>query len=103
MHSLSPEAKTHRNSARRNVKPVVFICHAPQAQRVSVIGEFNQWNPGRHVMKRQSDGAWRIEIPLSHGYHQYAFVVDGQRLLDPRGYGVARDAQNEPVSLIAVS
>ena len=103
MHSFSSETKLHRYSAKRTVKPVIFICQVQKAQHVSVIGDFNDWDPAAHPMQRQLDGAWRCEIPLSHGHHHYVFVVDGKRQLDPRAQGIARDHHNEKVSLIAVS
>ena len=49
------------------------------------------------------DGNWRGEVPLHHGHHLYAFVVDGKLTLDPRAQGISRNEKNERVSLIAVS
>jgi len=54
-------------------------------------------------MKRMPDGAWRIDLPLTHGHHHYLFVIDGKLRLDPRAQGVARNERNEKVSLVAVS
>jgi len=54
-------------------------------------------------MKRQPDGGWHLQIPLNHGHHHYLFLVDGKPMLDPRAQGVARNEQNEKVSLLAVS
>jgi hypothetical protein len=54
-------------------------------------------------MKRQADGSWTARVELHHGYHQYLFVVDGEPMLDPNAHGIARNAKNEQVSLIAVS
>jgi hypothetical protein len=42
-------------------------------------------------------------IPVHHGHHRYVFLVDGKPMLDPRAQGIARNDQNERVSLIAVS
>lgn len=67
------------------------------------MGDFNDWHPTAHPMKRQPDGAWRLEIPLNHGPHHYLFMVDGKPTLDPRAQGIARDHKGEKVSLIAVS
>src|SRR2546427_621975 len=105
MHSFDPYhlATPKRYSAKNIIKPVVFICRASQAKQVCLMGDFNDWHPSAHPMKRQPDGAWRLEIALSHGHHHYLFVVDGRPMLDPRAQGVARNIQNEKVSLIAVS
>lgn len=93
----------HRYSAKRIAKPVNFVCYAPGAKQVSVIGDFNGWDTTANPMKRQPDGAWMTQIQLSHGHHQYLFYVDGQAQLDPRAQGVARTQQGERVSLIAIS
>jgi 1,4-alpha-glucan branching enzyme len=93
----------HRYSAKRMAKPVNFVCSAPGATQVSVVGDFNEWEPRAHPMRRQPDGAWMAEVQLSHGHHHYLFSVDGQKHLDPRAQGIARNAEGERVSLIAVS
>jgi 1,4-alpha-glucan branching enzyme len=85
------------------VKPVNFVCVAPGATHVALVGDFNAWDPGVHPMKRQPDGAWLLQVPLHHGHHQYAFVVDGKVALDARAHGVARNHKGEKVSLLAIS
>lgn len=57
---------------------VQFRLDAPQAQSVTLAGDFSNWSPA-HAMKRSEDGVWTIVVPLSPGVHEYAFVVDGQR------------------------
>lgn len=90
-------------SAHRNVRALNFVCNAPQAQRVSVVGDFNGWNPAANVMQKTQDGAWAARIELRHGHHRYAFLADGQLTLDPMAMGITRDDQGQRVSLIAVS
>ena len=84
-------------------KPVNFFCVAPEAQSVTLVGDFNDWRSNAHVMERQTDGSWHLQVPLNHGHHHYAFLVDGKPVLDPRAMGIARNEKNERVSLIAVS
>ena len=84
-------------------KPVNFFCVAPEAQSVTLVGDFNDWRPNAHAMERQTDGSWHLQVPLNHGHHHYAFLVDGKPVLDPRAMGIARNEKNERVSLIAVS
>ncbi|MBI4661918.1 MAG: isoamylase early set domain-containing protein [Verrucomicrobia bacterium] len=92
-----------RYSAKNFAIPVNFVCYAPEAKHVSVVGDFNDWQVEAHPMKRQLDGAWMIQIALSHGHHRYLFLVDGKVRLDPRAQGVGRNERSERVSLIAVS
>ncbi len=89
--------------ANRNLRAVNFICNSPQAQSVSVVGDFNQWNPRANLLKQTPDGAWLLQVELRHGHHRYAFLVDGHLTLDPRAQGVTRDDQGQRVSLMAVS
>lgn len=46
------------------VKGVRFAVWAPNAVRVSVVGDFNQWDGRRHVMRFHSgNGIWELFIP----------------------------------------
>jgi 1,4-alpha-glucan branching enzyme len=90
-------------SARRNLHHVNFFCVAPNAQHVTLVGDFNDWHPAATPLCRMSDGRWMASLELSHGYHQYLFLVDGRPVLDPKASGVARNNHNERVSLLAVS
>ena len=92
-----------RYSARNMAKPVNFSLYAPHAKEVAVVGDFNHWQAQANPMVRQPDGAWHIQIDLHHGHHHYMFVVDGVQTLDNRAQGIARNARNERVSMIAVS
>jgi 1,4-alpha-glucan branching enzyme len=93
----------HRYSAKRTSRAVNFICSAPGAKQVSVIGDFNDWKPGVTLMRRQPDGAWMVQVNLTHGHHRYLFSVDGQPQLDPRAQGIAQTEGGQRVSLLAIS
>jgi 1,4-alpha-glucan branching enzyme len=58
---------------------VHFAVWAPNAQRVSVVGDFNDWDGKRHLMRRRGDvGVWEIFIPdLAAGRH-YKFEIIGR-------------------------
>ncbi|MBI4326490.1 MAG: isoamylase early set domain-containing protein [Chloroflexi bacterium] len=100
---LKPYSSLKRYSARNMAKPINFICMAPDTKLVFLMGDFNDWDPASHPMKRQPDGAWLIQIPLNHGHHHYQFLVDGKPTLDPQAHGIARDHMDEKISLLAVS
>ena len=82
---------------------VDFFCRAPEAQSVSLIGDFNGWDPAANPMNRMPDGGWMVRLELSHGHHQYQFLVDGKPTLDPNAMGKVHNERNETVSLIAIS
>ncbi len=87
----------------KNLRAMNFICHAPEATAVCLVGDFNEWNAWAHPLKKMPDGGWLITVELKHGHHRYAFLVDGVLTLDPRAQGITRSDKGERVSLIPVS
>lgn len=85
------------------LRAVNFICRAPEARAVSLVGDFNGWNPAAHPMKQGPDRSWTVQVEIKRGHHRYAFHVDGVLTLDPNAMGVTRNDQNERVSLMSVS
>lgn len=100
LYSTAPDG---RYSAKKMRKPINFFCPAPAAKTVSVIGDFNAWDPQAHPMRLGPDGSWHLQVPLHHGHHAYVFWVDGVAQLDPRATGVLRDPRFGKVSLVSVS
>jgi hypothetical protein len=65
--------------------PVVFNLRIPDAQAVAVVGTFNGWKPRGYEMQfNQEKKIWSLTVRLPEGRYEYAFLVDGQRVLpDP--------------------
>jgi 1,4-alpha-glucan branching enzyme len=82
-------------------RAVRFFCAAPKAKAVALVGDFNHWHP--FPMTPSVDGWWQAQVELTHGHHQYRFLVDGEPMLDPHATGIVRDENNERASLVAVS
>jgi len=61
------------------VKGTTFALWAPNAQRVSVVGDFNRWDGRCHPMRKRIEaGMWELFIPeVTIGDH-YKFEVIGQ-------------------------
>jgi hypothetical protein len=63
---------------------VRFALVAPSAGNVSVVGDFNGWNPTSLPLRRSGDGrTWEVVVPLPPGRYAYAFMVDGRISRDP--------------------
>jgi 1,4-alpha-glucan branching enzyme len=64
---------------------VHFALWAPNARRVSVVGDFNDWDGRRHLMRRRLDvGVWEIFIPDIADHRAYKFeIIGAQGLLQP--------------------
>jgi 1,4-alpha-glucan branching enzyme len=63
------------------VQGVHFAIWAPNARRVSVVGDFNDWNGLRHPMRKRLDiGVWEIFIPdigIGRAYKYEIVGADG--------------------------
>ena len=75
------EAYRVLGSHLRTIKGIAgtsFAVWAPNAQRVSVVGDFNGWDGRRHMMRRLGgSGVWEIFIPgVAEGNH-YKFELRG--------------------------
>jgi hypothetical protein len=66
--------------------PQQFVLEHRSAHRVSVVGDFNNWNPAATPMTRSADsGLWSAILPLVLGRHLYGYMVDDSLfVLDPR-------------------
>ena len=69
-----------------------FVIVAPQAGKVSLVGDFNDWDVAKTPMIRSGNsGLWTVAVPLSVGRHLYAFVVDGTTWLQDPSAPIAPD------------
>ena len=70
----------------------VFRVWAPNARTVSVVGDFNHWDRGRHPMNKISDGGiWELFVPGIKQYDNYKYSIESPDGLiklkaDPYGY-----------------
>jgi len=74
----------YSNQAESHI-PVVFNLSIPEAQAVAVVGTFNGWQPRGYEMQfNREKKIWSLTVRLPEGRYEYAFLVDGQRVLpDP--------------------
>jgi len=64
--------------AHEGAEGVHFAVWAPNAQRVSVVGDFNNWDGRLHQMRRRRDvGVWEIFIPDIADHRAYKFEIIG--------------------------
>jgi hypothetical protein len=83
--------------------PVQFVFVAENARQVSVVGDFNDWDPRANMLTRTPGGMWSVVIPLEPGRFTYSFVVDGEVWHgDPAAPVAARDF-GRPSSVLLVA
>lgn len=74
------------------VQGVNFAVWAPNAQRVSVIGEFNGWDTRMHTMGLRTGGIWEIFIPNLPVQTAYKYSIKSRHMgyevdkSDPYGF-----------------
>jgi 1,4-alpha-glucan branching enzyme len=76
-------AKTHSKQNNKQ-RSWTFSLEAPEAKEVFLMGDFNDWKPGKHPMQKDENGIWKKQVMLSPGNYEYKFLVDGQWKEDPR-------------------
>jgi len=97
---MTAVADSHASPA---LLPVRFSVVAPQAGRVSIVGDFNHWNPTTLPMRRSADGqTWEVEIKVPVGRYSYAFLIDGAFAPDPAAPRGSGDDFGRPNSVLMV-
>ena len=84
--------------------PVVFTLKVPGASSVAVIGTFNEWNAKGFEMKGDKErGVWSITLSLPQGRHEYAFLVDGNKVIsDPQAVFYEEDGFGSQNSVLVL-
>nr|EIQ9634068.1 1,4-alpha-glucan branching enzyme [Escherichia coli] len=87
-----------------DISGVSFAVWAPNAHRVSVVGEFNFWDGRRHPMRiRQESGIWELFIPGVHAGQLYKFELidaNGKTVLKADPYAFEAQMRPDTASLI---
>jgi 1,4-alpha-glucan branching enzyme len=58
-----------------SVAGVAFAVWAPNARRVSVVGDFNLWDGRRHAMRVRGNGYWEIFVPGARPGDKYKYEI----------------------------
>jgi len=57
-------------------KKTNFKLKLPEANSVSLVGDFNEWHADATPMKKDKNGVWKAELKLDAGEHQFRYFVD---------------------------
>ncbi len=94
LKSPKPDTSPHRK--------ILFQYRNSRPFQVELIGDFNDWQPGKHVMARGMDHMWRVTVPLAPGRFGYQFVVDGKPIRDPANRRFQKDPRRGLISIVEV-
>lgn len=92
-------------AARSDTVYVVrFVFVAPSAQKVAIVGDFNNWNRSTTALTPTGEaGLWTAAVTLPPGRHEYAFIVDGTRwTADPLAAVTIQDDFGTASSILTV-
>jgi hypothetical protein len=83
-----------------------FLANYPQAGRVCVAGDFNNWSadatPLNRISQLENSGAWEATVPVETGRYRYRYVVDGSWQHDPNNTYVESNPYGELNSVVEV-
>ena len=72
---MSNEPKIKGMGAILHSGGVAFRVWAPNAQKVSVVGTFNEFDGGKDTMLSEEDGYWYVNVAEAHAGDQYRFLL----------------------------
>jgi len=100
----APDRVITTGGASQQTVLVRFELQAPDAERVALVGSFNDWNATAiRLTKTSATGVWTVTVPLVPGEHQYLFVLDEERWIpDPTAHALVDDGFGQKNSVIAV-
>ncbi len=81
-----------------------FVYNGAPSSSVSLVGDFNRWDPYLMPMMESPvhPGVYSITLFLSPEFHLYRFVVDGREIVDPENEMRQTNGWGEQVSRLPV-
>ena len=95
-------------TTKRPLVKVTFALPAAEiaevAQPVSVLGDFNNWDPYAHPLKKRSNGTCSavVEVPAGSAFRFKYLAADGTWFCDPEAEAVVHDEYQVVDSLLVV-
>src|SRR6476659_7590045 len=89
--------------AERGPRTIAFVLRAPADSAVTLVGDFNDWDPPATPLHPGAGGVWTGTVPLHPGRYRYTFIVDGSWRRDPAAPRALEDDFGTPTSVITVA
>ena len=83
---------------------VRFLLKAPEASKVSLAGDFNDWSVEQTTLSDDDgNGVWTVTVPLQPGRYQYKFLLDGEKwVVEPDAPAYQSDGFGGKNSLLVI-
>jgi 1,4-alpha-glucan branching enzyme len=83
MATKKETVKSEAKSKEIPTEKIKFVFPAPEAGKVSLAGDFNNWDTLASSMKKDKKGIWQVIVNLKPGRYEYRFFVDEKWEKDP--------------------
>jgi 1,4-alpha-glucan branching enzyme len=83
MATKKATVKSEAKSTEISTAKIQFVFNAPEAQKVSLGGDFNGWDTFANPMKKDKKGIWKVTVNMKPGRYEYRFFVDENWENDP--------------------
>lgn len=84
--------------------PFYFCTNSFSVEKISVIGDFNNWDSSRNTLKKYDDDIWMTEVELSPGNYRYKFLInDNIYFNDPNARIYTNDDKGGTASAIIIA
>lgn len=81
---------------------VNFRIYNSTASFISIVGDFNNWNPENDLLTKDKNNIWQITKKLQPGIYRYKYVIDGQWVADIYNNQNSGDGTGGVASIIQV-
>jgi 1,4-alpha-glucan branching enzyme len=82
VYSLEKEPVRTIVNPKPDGRSLTFVFQGSPGRRVSLVGDFNNWDPFMDPLDETAPGMYSISIRVPAGEHWYYFFTDGRRILD---------------------
>jgi 1,4-alpha-glucan branching enzyme len=99
------DTAVRQNAVPTGAQQVRIIFFSPEADSVSLVGDFNEWGRREVPASRGSErGMWEFRITLKPGVYHYNLLVDGDRwVANPKAATLVPDGFGGYNSVLVVS
>lgn len=83
-------------------RKTTFQVTLPEADSVTVVGDFNGWNSSANPMKKGKNGVWKADLTLKAGEYQFRYLVNEQDWMNDEDAPAAPNDFGSNNSLVTV-
>jgi 1,4-alpha-glucan branching enzyme len=94
--------RTIANPKREPGGAVSFTFRGAPGKRVTIMGDFNGWDPFANPLAESEPGTYRIALRVRPGSHWYVFYSAGRRILDAYNTETGTDPDGSTVSYFSL-